>query len=79
MDTKRDKASTPSRSRIPGSFSDAVPSDISVPDMTTTTLSKDEIECISREGGGVLNTYLLSKVIWLDNTTMDPSKKLIHK
>ena len=78
-DIKRDKASTPSRSRILRSFSDTAPTNISIPDMTATNLSKDKIKHITREGGGVLNTYLLSKVIQLDSTTMDSSKKLIHK
>ena len=73
-DIKRDKASASSESRIPGSFPDAVPPNISVSDMTATNLSKDEIECITREGGDALNTYLLSKVIWLDSITIDPSK-----
>ena len=75
----RDKASTPSRSRIPGSFPNAAPSNISVPDMTATNLCENEIEHIIREGRGVLNTYLLSKVIQLDNTTMDLFKKPICK
>ena len=78
-DIERDEAFTPSESRIPGSFPNAVPSDISVPNMTATDLSKDKIKCIIKEGGGVLNTYLLLKVIQLDNTTTDPSKKLIHE
>ena len=47
--------------------------------MTATDLSEDEIECIIREGGGALNTYLLSKAIWLDIRIADPSKKPICK
>ena len=49
-DIKRDEASTPSRSRIPRSFPDTAPSNISVPDMTAANLSEDEIEHITREG-----------------------------
>ena len=48
-DIERDEASTPSGSRIPGSFPNIAPLDISVPDTTATNLSKDEIECITRE------------------------------
>ena len=76
-DIEKDKASIPFGSRISGSFPDAAPPDISVFDTTAADLSEDEIEHIIRKGGGVLNTYLLSKAIWLDNTTADPSKKLI--
>ena len=47
--------------------------------MTAIDLSKDEIECITREGKCVLNNYLLSKAIRLDSTTTDLSKKLICK
>ena len=50
-----------------------------MPDTTATDLSEYEIKCITREEGGALNTYLLSKAIWLDNTTVDPSKKPICK
>ena len=78
-DIERDKASAPSGSRILGSFPDAVPPDISVLDTTAVDLSEDEIEYIIRERGDVLNTYLLSKAIWLDSTTVDLSKKPIHK
>ena len=78
-DIERDETSTPSGSRIPESFPDVVPSDISIPDTTATNLSEDEIECITREEGGALNTYLLSKAIQLDSTTMDLSKKPIYK
>ena len=78
-DIERDEASKTSRSRIPGSFPDAIPPNISVPDMIATNLFKNEIECIIREGGGALNTYPLSKVIQLDNITVDPSKKPICK
>ena len=42
-DIERDEASSPSGSRIPGSFPDAMPPDISVPDITAANLSKDEI------------------------------------
>ena len=78
-DIERDKAFTPIGNRISGSFPDTAPPDISVSDTIAINLSKDEIEHITREGGGVLNTYLLSKVIQLDSTTVDPSKKSIHK
>ena len=78
-DIEKDKASIPFGSRISGSFPDAAPPDISVFDTTAADLSEDEIEHIIRKGGGVLNTYLLSKAIWLDNTTVDPSKKLIYE
>ena len=76
-DIERDKASAPSRSRIPKSFPDAVPFDISAPDTTAADLSKDEIEHITRKEEGMLNICLLSKAIQLDSITMDPSKKLI--
>ena len=76
-DIKSDEASASSGSRIPESFPDAMPLDISIPDVTAADLSEDEIEHITREGGGALNTYLLSKIIWLDSTITDPSKKPI--